>query len=313
MPKVSVIMSVYNGEKYLCKAIDSILDQTFKDFEFLIINDGSTDRTSEILQSYHDSRMKIINNVENIGLTKSLNKGLKIARGEYIARMDADDVSLLTRLEKQVNFFDKNKDIGLLGTSWYCIDDKGRKVSINKAPKGKQSVHFMCHGTTLVRKDCLEEVGFYREIFEYAQDYDLWLRIADKFEIENIREPLYKLRVHNDSISLKKKLQQDLYASLAIELANERRKIGKDRLSIVPQKEAIRIRNQRLGLSGIKKRKILSYNYYTWSQAAFLLGEYERAFNYAIKSSRKYVLNLYAWVMLLKIIAKKFMITLLSS
>ena len=114
-PKVTVLMSVYNGEKYLQEAIDSILEQTFKDFEFLIINDGSTDKTGEILESYHDLRIKIINNEKNIGLTKSLNKGLKLARGEYIARQDADDISMPERLEKEVEFLETHQDYAVVG------------------------------------------------------------------------------------------------------------------------------------------------------------------------------------------------------
>jgi len=115
-PKVTVLMPVYNGEKYLNEAIDSILGQTFKDFKFLIINDGSTDGTADILKSYKDSRIKVTNNEKNIGLTKSLNKGLKMAKSEYIARMDADDISLPTRLQKQVEFMDSHPKVGVCGT-----------------------------------------------------------------------------------------------------------------------------------------------------------------------------------------------------
>ena len=303
-PKVTVLMAVYNGEKYLREAIDSILNQTFEDFEFLIINDGSTDRTSEVLQSYRDSRIKIINNKKNVGLTKSLNKGLRMARGEYIARMDADDVSMPERLERQVKFSDKNKDVGLLGSPWYTINADGRKTGVSEAASCKQDAHFMCHGATLIRKNCLEEIGLYREIFEYAQDYDLWLRIANEFEVANLREPLYKLRIYGDSISSSRGLQQNLYASLAIEMAEERKKYGKDRLSLVDQKEAIKIRDQRLRVSGIKKRRVLSHNYSTWSQAAFALGNRRGSFNYAMDSISWYMLNYHAWSMLMKIIAK---------
>ena len=115
-PKVAVLMSVYNGEKYLREAINSILSQTFNDFEFLIINDGSTDGTADILKSYTDSRIKIINNEKNIGLTKSLNKGLKIAKGEYIARQDADDISMPERLKEEVAFLEIHKDYAVVGT-----------------------------------------------------------------------------------------------------------------------------------------------------------------------------------------------------
>ena len=110
-PRVTALMSVFNGDKYLSEALESILNQTFTNFEFLIINDGSNDRTEDILKSYDDVRIRIINNDNNMGLAKSLNKGLRIARGEYIARMDADDISLPTRLARQVEFLDKNKHV----------------------------------------------------------------------------------------------------------------------------------------------------------------------------------------------------------
>jgi glycosyltransferase involved in cell wall biosynthesis len=115
-PKISVLMSVYNGEKYLKEAVDSILNQTFSDFEFIVINDHSTDSTSEILFSYKDSRLKIIENDENIGITKSLNKGLRLVSGKYTARMDADDISFNNRLEKQLQYLEDNPDVGVLGT-----------------------------------------------------------------------------------------------------------------------------------------------------------------------------------------------------
>lgn len=310
-PTVTVLMSVYNGEKYLRQAIDSILNQTFKDFEFLIINDGSTDKTLEILQSYNDSRIKIINNEKNIGLTKSLNKGLRIASGKYIARQDADDVSLPERLKKQVKFLEKNKTVGLLGSSYYIIDANDKRIAIDKISteknaSSKQTAHFICHGSVLIRKKCLEKVGTYREIFKYAQDYDLWLRVANKFEIRNIREPLYNLRITDNSISSKKKSQQDLYASLAIKLAEEREVYGKDRLDLISYDKAIKVRDRIFNTSGIKKRKMFSHNYSTLAQAAFALGEYKKSCNYAINALSQYILNCCAWKVLMKIIIRKF-------
>ncbi len=305
-PKVTVLMSIYNGEKYLHQAINSILNQTFKDFEFLIINDGSTDGTAEILQSYNDFRIRIINNEKNIGLTKSLNKGLKLAKGDYIARMDADDISLPERFERQVEFLNKNKKMGLVGTFWYTIDENGQEIDISKPTNSIYAVHFMCHGTSMIRKRCLDKIGFYREVFEFAQDYDLWLRIADKYEIKNIKEPLYKLRIRDDSISLKKKTQQNLYASLAIKMAKERKKYGRDRLSIATEYEANKIRDQRLKASGIKKRKLLSYNYSIWSKAAFVSGEDEKSFYCAINAFTWYPLNYRIWNILIKAIFGKF-------
>ena len=120
MPKVTVLMPVYNGSKYLKAAIDSILSQSFTDFEFLIINDGSTDDSVKIINSYHDQRIKLIDNKINQGLVAVLNQGLKLAIGEYIARMDSDDFSTCNRLSQQVRFMDKHNDIGVLG-SWVKI------------------------------------------------------------------------------------------------------------------------------------------------------------------------------------------------
>ena len=119
-PKISVVMAVYNGEKYLREAIDSILNQTFKDFEFIIVNDGSTDRTREILESFIDPRIVLIHQ-EHMGLTKSLNRGIALAKGKYIARQDADDISMAERLEKQFNFLESHENVALLGTAGHII------------------------------------------------------------------------------------------------------------------------------------------------------------------------------------------------
>ena len=215
------------------------------------------------------------------------------------------------RLKKQVKFLEKNKTVGLLGSSYYIIDANDKRIAIDKIgtdknASSKQTAHFICHGSVLIRKKCLEKVGTYREIFKYAQDCDLWLRVADKFNLAILSEPLYKLRIHKEAISSRKKLQQDLYASLAIEMAEERRKTGKDKLSLVDQKESIRIKDQRLRVSGIKKRKIFSHNYLIWGQAAFALGEYEKSCNYAINALKQYILNCCAWKVLVKIIIRKF-------
>jgi glycosyltransferase involved in cell wall biosynthesis len=299
-PRVTALMSVFNGDKYLSEAIDSILNQTFTNFEFLIVNDGSNDRTEDILKSYNDARIRLINNDKNMGLAKSLNKGLKIARGEYIARMDADDISLPTRLERQVEFLDKNEHVGLLGTSWYAINGDGERIGTNRAVSGKHAVHFICHGSIVMRKRCLEKVGFYREVLELAEDYDLWLRISEKFDVSNLSEPLYMHRAHVDSVSTRKKLQQGLVVSLALQMAEERRKKGDDKLSTIDQKEGMKLRNQRLGVSGIERAKRLSQNYATWSAASFAMGHDRQALHYAISALKLYHFNGKALRLLLK-------------
>ena len=229
-PEVTVLMSVYNGEKYLQEAIDSILNQTFTDFEFLIVNDGSIDRTAEILQSYRDTRIKIIDNEKNIGLTKSLNKGLRMARGEYIARMDADDVSMLERLEKEVNFLETHQDYAVVGTFLKVLNEDSKVVgTIEKPIDDDQIKEFLkkdsCigHGSAMIRKEYLLNVGPYNESIEKAQDYDLWLRISEKYKIANIPQCLYMWRNHKENISVKYSNEQKHFVEMAKAKANERK------------------------------------------------------------------------------------------
>ena len=239
-PKITVLMSVYIGERYLREAIDSILNQTFRDFEFLIINDGSTDSTVEILKSFKDPRIKIINNNKNIGLTKSLNKGLRLAGGEYIARQDADDISLPRRLEIQVAFLDKNPDYALIGSSYHQIDENGGICSLIKVliedsdiREGLKKQNWFGHGCVMIRKDVLQEVGGYDEKYKLAQDYDLWLRIAELYKVANIEEPLYCWRIEPSGISKDKEVEQKSYANMAITEAQKRE--GRRRLRNIDQ------------------------------------------------------------------------------
>ena len=179
-PLVSVVMSVYNGERYLREAIGSILNQTFRDFEFLMINDGSSDRTAEILKDYNINRIKIIKNERNIGLTKSLNKGLRIARGEYIARQDADDVSAPDRLEKEVNFLETHRDYAVVGTFVKILNEDSEVIGLldrltadTQIRKCLGTDNCITHGSTMIRKKCLLNVGFYDESIARAQDLSL--------------------------------------------------------------------------------------------------------------------------------------------
>ena len=200
-PKVSVIMSVYNGEKHLQEAVDSILNQTFKNFEFIVINDGSTDSTAEILKSFFDERMIIINQDNRRGLTKSLNRAVSSARGEYVARMDADDVSLPERLGQQVAFLDEHTDVALLGCNFYEIDDSGNIVARKELIPENEEIKWRLlfhncygHSTTIFRKECFSAVDGYDESIFYSQDYDLWIRLSQHYNLGNLCEFLHKWR-----------------------------------------------------------------------------------------------------------------------
>jgi len=235
-PIVSVVMSVYNGEKYLRESVESILNQTFSDFEFIIINDGSTDVSREILESYHDERIVLVHQ-ENVGLTRALNKGLALAKGKYIARQDADDISRPERLEKQVAFMEAIPSVGLLGTRFEFIDENGTIVRTSPLPTENSilqdqliSINLFCHASVVIRREALEKAGGYRDFFRYSQDYDLWLRIAEQYEIANLTYMLVQYRELPDAISAEKILLQSRYACAAAEMARQRRETGTDAL-----------------------------------------------------------------------------------
>ncbi len=205
-PKVSVLMSVHNGEKYLREAIESILNQTFKEFEFVIINDASTDNSLEIIKSYNDPRVRIINNPQNIGLTLSLNKGLKNVKGDYIARMDDDDISLPDRLKKQVAFMDQNPEIGVCGSWVKTIGET--EGEIWKYPVEHEVIRcnllfksVLAHSSVIFRREFLNLYKLkYNPKFCQAQDYDLWIRCSNYFKLSNLAEPLVLYRLHNKQI-----------------------------------------------------------------------------------------------------------------
>ena len=223
-PKVSIIMSVYNGEEFLHDSVESILSQTFTDFEFIIIDDKSTDKTSDILKGYSfkDPRIKIITNEKNLGLTKSLNIGIKESSGEYIARMDADDISYPERLQKQFDFMENNLDYGVVGAWAKVIDNKGNIVDNFEYEETDKEIktslikwNSIIHPLVLIRKDILSKVNGYDESFKYAQDYDLWLRLSKETKFVNLPEYLLYYRISNKSITRSKNKEQALCAMRA--------------------------------------------------------------------------------------------------
>lgn len=201
-------MPVYNGGAYLKAAIDSILDQTFSDFEFLIIEDGSTDDSAATIRSYSDRRITVLSNGENRGLVCSLNRGIENAKGDYIARMDSDDISLPDRLQRQVIFMDGNPDIGLCG-SW--IETMGEISGyINKYPSDHEDIKAnllfntsLAHPTVMIRRSVLEENNLrYDESHRfYYEDYGLWIKISRVTKMANIPQVLLRYRLYKKSFS----------------------------------------------------------------------------------------------------------------
>ncbi len=212
--KVTVLMPVYNGEIYLKQAIESILHQTLSDFEFLIINDGSTDASVEIIQSIKDPRIRLVHNKSNLTLVPTLNKGLELARGEYVARMDCDDISLPERLAKQVEFMDRFRDVGVCGTWVKTIGAIEGKIL--KCPSDDATIrcgmlfnNMIPHPSVIIRKKLIDTNSFrYNPDFRHAEDYELWVRCAEYTHLANIDEVLLHYRCHERNISNRFKNEQ---------------------------------------------------------------------------------------------------------
>ena len=202
LPKVSVLMSVYNGEKYIEKAIESILNQTFRDYELIIINDGSTDSTSTILSRYEKAEDRIsVYHQANQGVGASRNRGCQIAQGKYIAVMDSDDISLPERLAKEIHYMEAHPEISVLGTWVECIDKDDKQVSVWQYPTAPGVIGWclfftdcLAHSSVMMRRDFIEQLGFYRPEFAQAEDYDLWARASFVSRIANLPEILVRYR-----------------------------------------------------------------------------------------------------------------------
>jgi glycosyltransferase involved in cell wall biosynthesis len=209
MPKVSVVMPVYQDEQYLQQAIDSILGQTFRDFELLIISEAdSSDNTISIINSYSDSRIRHFHNRSRLGLVRSLNVGIQKARGEYVARMDSDDVCRPQRLSKQVRFLDEHGEVGVLGASAVIINQQGKPYARFSAPTMPELIDWfllfgeaLAHPTVMIRKSTCQELSGYAYEYPYAEDYDLWLRARRVTRIANLPDALLQLRKHTANIS----------------------------------------------------------------------------------------------------------------
>jgi glycosyltransferase involved in cell wall biosynthesis len=242
-PKVSVVMPVYNGERYIRAAIDSILAQSFKDFELVIINDGSSDGSAQVIESYSDSRIVYVCNTENTGLANVRNKGLNLVRGEYIAWLDCDDISLSRRLEKQVTLLDANPRIGLCGTWVRTID--GATEDVWKYPTDPEFLHArmlfddpLATSSIMMRASCVREPELCFDLeHPPAEDYELWERISRGWEVTNIPEILTLYRLHAMQTSVVKSqkqkdsvwsIQNSLLSQLGIEATDDEMQLHLD-------------------------------------------------------------------------------------
>ncbi len=283
IPLISVIMPVHNGQQYLKEAIDSILNQTFSSFEFIIINDGSTDRSEEIILSYCDERICYVKNDNNLKIIRTLNKGIDLAQSKYIARMDADDISLPNRLSKQVQFMETNPKIDICG-SW--VQTIGVKKEVYKYPITHEEIKAFLlfetcfsHPATLIRYSFFNTLR-YDEKYNYAEDYHLWCQAIESKIFHNLPIVLLHYRVHEDMTSTTFRTAQT-YA------ANQVRKKMLEKIGIVASEDEIELfmdfTSKKLDLESIDKtikwlNNILYNNekikYYNDNYLKKIIGEY---------------------------------------
>lgn len=235
-PHVSVVLPVYNGTPYLQSALDSILEQTFEDFEVIAIDDGSTDGSLEVLQeaARKDARMRVITR-ENRGITATLNEGIEAARGALIARMDCDDLATPDRFAKQVAFLQSHPEVVAIGSQIMLMDPESRDLKALPMPLSHAEIDRLhrttegggmcqiCHPTAMIRAAALKEVGGYREGYDAAEDLDLWLRLAEVGHLANADEIYLRYRQHPNSIGYAKRNEQRQSAWRAARDAAERR------------------------------------------------------------------------------------------
>lgn len=244
MPTVTVVMAVHNGERFLRDAVSSILDQSLKEYEFLIIDDGSTDGSPRILQEFGmaDPRIRVVSR-KKCGLTRSLNEGIGMARGRYIARMDADDISLPDRLLEQTRYLDSNRDVIGVGCWVELFDDDGDVIGVWRRPISSGEIEeallrgeggVLVHPTWMFRTDVIATAGGYDEDFHVGQDYELLLRLSECGALANLPEVLLRYRMHPVSVSYSRSADQYESIIRALGGAYQRRGLGESRLPKPP-------------------------------------------------------------------------------
>lgn len=209
-PLVSVILPVYNAERFLRQAIESVLNQTYSNLELVIVNDCSKDSSLEIINELAklDSRIRVESNSENLKLSKTLNRAISLSNGKYLARMDADDISDPTRIEKQVRLLEQNQDVVVLGCDILIIDEENNKIGSRKYygidSEIRKRIFFFspfCHPAIMIRRTAIDSAGMYDDYFNPAEDYELYFRLGVVGRFMNINEPLFFYRIVGNSMT----------------------------------------------------------------------------------------------------------------
>jgi glycosyltransferase involved in cell wall biosynthesis len=289
-PLVSVVMVVCNVDRFLGESIESILGQTFKDFEFIIVDFGSIDKTKAIVSSYaaKDSRVRL-HEIPSCGLAEARNAACSLARGKYIAIMDADDVSVPDRLALEVDFMENNPGVGVLGGVTESIDATGRSLDLQSHyfPSEDHEIRTalavccpFCQPTVLIRRKAFILVGGYRAAFAQAEDYDLWLRIAEHFQCANLTQVVLKYRIHPRQVSMHKRRQQTLCVLAAqVSRSSRQRKLAD------PLDSAEEITDEKLcewGITQAVQQRHIFSDWHQWIRNMCTAGEYTVALNSAL-------------------------------
>jgi glycosyltransferase involved in cell wall biosynthesis len=227
-PRISVVMGVHNGARFLSESLASLTAQTEPSWEAVIVDDASTDATPALLAdaARREARLRVITREQNAGLTAALGEALAFARGAYVARHDADDVSLPRRFEIEATYLDRNPNVGIVGSAYEIVDVEGAPLSVSRPATAPSRLRRqlrrrnpLAHGSLMMRADVLKQVGGYRAEFRMAQDYDLLRRVADRFDVASVPEVLYRLRLSPGGGSLSRRSTQDHFARQAGEPA----------------------------------------------------------------------------------------------
>jgi len=240
MPRVSILVSTYNGEKYLSQAIESLLNQSFTDFELIIVNDGSSDNSERVIRSFDDDRVVYLRNAQNQGIAASQNKGLSVARGEYVALQDHDDISVAHRLHLQVEYLAAHPDIAMVGSSSLRIDAFGVLKSERSAPLNDIDLKWylmfgqpFVHTSLMVRRRIIEEIGGYSRDPEVrmCEDYDFTSRIGTRYKTANLELPLVYWREYSDSVTFQY-VKEQCGGPRAVSLRNIRNVMGQEQVDL---------------------------------------------------------------------------------
>ncbi|MDP8299342.1 MAG: glycosyltransferase family A protein [Candidatus Tantalella remota] len=305
MPSISVIIAVYNDKKYVGECIESILSQTFTDFELILVDDGSTDGTGDILREYASADSRIVLEVKksNTGIAASRNRGFELSRGTFIAVIDSDDRARPERLREQLEFLSSHGAIGGVGTFQEYIGMYGEHLDIREITQGEGDITDLCtgivpisHTTCMFRREVLESVGGYRTQFERSVDYDLLLRIQEKYRLFNMGRVLTEHRFSSSRGTVRERKKQMLYMELARQLALERKDKGEDCLQRGDESAYVALKRSIFGTKRIPRFMEISSNYLYWARRMYHRGPIGYARKFVMFSIKHNPLNLKALV-----------------